>query len=133
MISFAKIFSFTFMIAIAGQLLVLAGVFPHQLSVDLSPVQGIYSNIMSQLAVLQKMSGQDILSQLGSYGYIMLLMIQLVLSVTLLAPVFTGNVINALFGFFGFPPVIGTLFMTICYMSFVLWIVDVIRSREVGR
>jgi hypothetical protein len=60
-------------------------------------------------------------------------MIQLVLSVTLLAPIFTGNVINAIFSFFGFPPVMGTIFMVICYMSFVFWIVDVIRSREVGR
>jgi hypothetical protein len=133
MISFAKIFAFTFMVAVAGQLLVLAGIFPHQLSVDLSPVNEIYNNVISQLSVLQRMSGQDILSQLGSYGYIMLLMIQLVLSVTLLAPIFTGNVINAIFSFFGFPPVIGTTFMVICYMSFVFWIVDVIRSREVGR
>jgi hypothetical protein len=82
MISFAKIFAFTFMIAIAGQLLVLAGVFPHQISVDLSPVNGIYNNVISQLSVLQRMSGQDILSQLGSYGYLMLLSIQIVLSVT---------------------------------------------------
>ena len=67
MISFAKIFTFTFMIAIAGQLLVLAGVFPHQISVDLSPAAKIYEEVVSKLQVVQSISSQDLLSQMGSY------------------------------------------------------------------
>jgi len=133
MISFAKIFTFTFMIAIAGQLLVLAGVFPHQISVDLSPAAKIYEEVVSKLQVVQSISSQDFLSQMGSYGYLMLLLIQLIISITILAPVFTGNVLNAIFSLAGMPPVVGTLFAIICYVSFALWIIDVLRGREVGR
>ena len=133
MISFAKIFTFTFMIAVAGQLIALAGIFPYELVVELNPVIQIYEDLQKQLAILQGISGQDILSQIGSYGYVSLLMIQLVLSITLLAPIFTGNMLNAIFSLVGLPVAVGTLFTIVCYLSFALWIVDVLRGREVGR
>jgi len=133
MISFAKVFTFTFMIAIAGQFLALSGVFPYDLVVELNPIVQIYERLQEQLSILQGIGGQDILSQIGSYGYVSLLLIQLVLSITLLAPVFTGNMLNAVFSLVGLPVAVGTLFTVICYLSFALWIVDVLRGREVGR
>ena len=132
MISYSKIFTFCFSLSVAIQLVNYSGVFPEAWQPQFGPIVASYQQINQTLHSLSSMSPQDMLINPGAYGYLMFLLLQIVLSVTVLAPVYVGVMLNNLFSGVGLPSVLGYTFTVITYLSFVLWIVDVLRGREVG-
>lgn len=132
MIPYSRIFSFMFSMSVAIQLINYSGVFPESWTANLEMINQSYHAVNESISSLQGVSGQDILSNPGAYGYMMWSFLQLVLSITILAPVYVGIMLNTIFAGVGLPPVIGWTFTIITYMSFILWIADVVRGREVG-
>lgn len=130
--NFSGIFKFCFFLAISIQLVNFAGVFPESWNSPLGGITDLYQKISATLNSLQGASGQNLLTALGSYGYLMFLLLQLVLMVTLFAPIYVGSVLSAIFSGVGLPSEIGYIFTIIAYFGFVMWIVDVLRGREVG-
>jgi len=133
MISYSKIFVFMFSLSVAIQLVNYSGVFPESWTPQLAMINQSYYEMSQSLSSLQNQSSQDILTNPGAYGFMMWQFLQLVLSVTVLAPVYVGMMLNTLFAGVGMPYIIGYTFTVVTYLSFILWIVDVVRGREVGQ
>lgn len=134
MISYSKIFVFMFSLSVAIQLVNYSGVFPESWAPQLEMINQSYQQMSESLGDLQNQSAQDILTNPGAYGFLTWQLLQFVLAVTVLAPVYVGIMLNTLFAGVGMPHVIGYTFTIVTYLSFVLWIVDVLRGgREVGQ
>lgn len=132
MIDFGKLWKAMVFINLAILLANFTGVFPEQWSYNLKPINQTYNTIQQEINKMQNISEQDILQQLGSMGFIMLLGLKLAIQVTLLAPYYVGQIIDNFLFSLNIPAPIGTVFTIITYFSFILWIVDVVRGRMIN-
>ena len=132
MISFGKIWTACVFINLAILLVNFAGIFPEQWSPYLHGISDTYTSIQAQLGNISKMNTNNLLINMGSWGYVMFLGVMLALKVVLLAPYYTAVTMNNILSAFGVPYPIFYVFTVISYFSFILWVVDVFRGRSIS-
>ncbi len=132
MIDFGKVWQAMVFINIAILMANFAGVFPEKWSPYLKGIEETYNQIQDELNKIQNISEQDILANLGSWGFITLITMKLVVQLTLLSPYYVSITLSNLFASLGIPGELAYGFMVITYFSFAIWIADIIRGRVIN-
>ena len=95
-------------------------------------IRETYNSTTQYLQKFQDISEQDILKQAGAAGYIALMSLKLVIQLIVLAPVYVGRTLDNIMSSVGMPGELSYTITLLTYLSFVLWVRDVIRGRSVS-
>jgi len=132
LIDFGKVWQAMVFINIAILMANFTGIFPEKWSPYLKGIEEAYNDIQKEMKNISAQDPTQMLINPGSWGWSLFTGILLVIQVALLAPYYVSVTLNNIFVSLGLPDGLGYCFMVINYLSFVFWVIDVIRGRVIN-